>query len=175
MQVIMDVGRVAVNNAWQDEQHPLEISAGLILMRKREPTIMEALVISRTGDLEIPKGHVEGDETLLEAAQRELIEETGIMNPVVIGPKVGVTRYMVKSTREPHRGQIVPKEVHYFAAFLRNDDDHLNIGVREKQTKKLHWLSVSEWEMAKFRTTDQKTLVGNALKLAMKSIATKHC
>eukprot|EP01055_Gregarina_sp_Pseudo9_P002489 Gregarina_sp_Pseudo_9__2488@NODE_2768_length_879_cov_7_995238_g2533_i0_p1_GENE_NODE_2768_length_879_cov_7_995238_g2533_i0NODE_2768_length_879_cov_7_995238_g2533_i0_p1_ORF_typecomplete_len186_score25_26NUDIX/PF00293_28/9_7e13_NODE_2768_length_879_cov_7_995238_g2533_i027560 len=144
----------------------VEVSAGLILMRKRcNPGEHEALVICRSGDLELPKGHVEGQETLIETAQRELVEETGVLNDILIGPKVGVAKYMVRSTRAPYVGQMVPKEVHYFSAFLC-EGDALNLGAREIATKKLQWISPAEWELAKFRTNDQKIFVGDALRKA---------
>eukprot|EP01057_Protomagalhaensia_wolfi_P002310 Protomagalhaensia_wolfi_Nauph_80__2309@NODE_250_length_3057_cov_227_021537_g186_i0_p2_GENE_NODE_250_length_3057_cov_227_021537_g186_i0NODE_250_length_3057_cov_227_021537_g186_i0_p2_ORF_typecomplete_len204_score24_61NUDIX/PF00293_28/8_5e13_NODE_250_length_3057_cov_227_021537_g186_i06071218 len=151
----------------------LEVSSGFILMRQRQQTenpfplpftsTAEALLICRSGDLEIPKGHVEGTETLLETAQRELMEETGIMNNVLVGPEIGVARYMVRSTRPPYNGQVIPKEVHYFSAFLR-EGEQITFGAREQATKKLQWISMKEWEMAKFRTQEQKSFVGKALR-----------
>eukprot|EP01054_Gregarina_sp_Poly1_P002685 Gregarina_sp_Poly_1__2684@NODE_1738_length_3431_cov_979_474732_g1138_i0_p2_GENE_NODE_1738_length_3431_cov_979_474732_g1138_i0NODE_1738_length_3431_cov_979_474732_g1138_i0_p2_ORF_typecomplete_len186_score36_31NUDIX/PF00293_28/1_4e12_NODE_1738_length_3431_cov_979_474732_g1138_i06881245 len=147
-------------------QSALEVSAGVILMRHRscnEIGVHEALVICRTGDLELPKGHVEGEETLMETALRELVEETGVLNKILLGPKIGVAKYMVKSTRPPFAGQWIPKEVHYFSAFLPEGDE-LNLGTRETATKTLKWISQSEWEQAKFRSDDQRTFVGEALR-----------
>ena len=55
----------------------MEISAGVIVRDERgeEPVY---LCVRAYSNWDFPKGHVEGDETLLQAAMRELEEETSL-------------------------------------------------------------------------------------------------
>jgi ADP-ribose pyrophosphatase YjhB (NUDIX family) len=67
-----------------------EISAGIVLTKVEHGTKKVLLEIKDEGVLAIPKGHVENNETPLQAAVRELREETGIAfvpdtPPAVVG------------------------------------------------------------------------------------------
>lgn len=112
-----------------------EFSSGLCVLRKRRGSadqgkgnitekqgggmntvIWEALVIRREGDqfYEVAKGHLEHQESLQEAAERELREETGLLNRVKIGGPLLSEIYTVKTTELGR----VEKTVHYFEAEL---------------------------------------------------------
>lgn len=98
-----------------------EFSAGLCVTRCRCDPIkgsrIEALVIRRNDDAfyEIPKGHLEEGETLEQAAERELREETGFLNPVVVSKPILSEIYTVKAEDRSR----VEKTVHYFGARLQ--------------------------------------------------------
>ena len=55
-----------------------EISAGAITYTKQNDTILYLVIKDFHGNYGFPKGHLENEETLLEAAVREIKEETGI-------------------------------------------------------------------------------------------------
>lgn len=55
-----------------------EISAGAIVYTKHNEDILYLLIKDFHGNYGFPKGHLEKDETLAEAAIREVKEETGI-------------------------------------------------------------------------------------------------
>lgn len=56
-----------------------EISAGGIVYRETDKTIEVALIATRKGKIWcLPKGGIEGGETVKEAARREIREETGL-------------------------------------------------------------------------------------------------
>ena len=80
-----------------------EFSAGGVVVRAGEV----AVVIPREGVVALPKGHPDGDETLEQAATREVREETGL----VAEPrgKLGEVRYWYM-----FRGERVLKSVTFF-------------------------------------------------------------
>ena len=51
-----------------------EVSAGVVVFKND----LVLIIKHKNGHIDFPKGHVEGDETLEEAAIREVFEETGI-------------------------------------------------------------------------------------------------
>ena len=55
-----------------------EISAGAITYTKQNDTILYLLIKDFHGNFGFPKGHLENEETLFEAAVREIKEEAGI-------------------------------------------------------------------------------------------------
>lgn len=94
------------------------ISAGCYLLRKNNDKY-ELLVIHRTklqGEEKyvLPKGHVEGKETLEEAAKRETSEETGYCDIEIIEP-VATNDYLVSWNKDIH------KTDHYFLAILKSE------------------------------------------------------
>ena len=56
----------------------LEYSAGAFIYRKEGTKILMLLLINHSGDIALPKGHIESGETDAIAAKREILEETGI-------------------------------------------------------------------------------------------------
>ena len=57
---------------------PIEKSAGAIIFRKEEGKIYYLLLYYELRHWDFPKGHIEKEETIDEAARREIKEETGI-------------------------------------------------------------------------------------------------
>ena len=107
-------------------------SAGFILFRWAEPTDTElkreALMVQQHGQSwSFPKGHREGDETLLQCAFRELREETGIRGQLLVDSDSWTY------TRESIAGKKEMKEITLFYALpmteeqevgeLHSDDD----------------------------------------------------
>ena len=84
----------------------------------------------------VPKGHPEGDETLEQAAVREVFEETGIECEIIL--KLGAIEYEFSAGRK-----IIAKTVHHFlmrqiggSLTVENDPNHEAIEAR--------WVSVDE-------------------------------
>lgn len=88
------------------------LAAGGVLWRAADRAEgVEIAIIHRPkyDDWSLPKGKLEPGETLLEAAVREVWEETG--HDVAVGPNLGVITYL-KANR---KGQYQDKVVHFWA------------------------------------------------------------
>ena len=55
-----------------------EYSCGAVVFTRREDQILFVIVQEMAGAYSFPKGHMEGHETEMETAQREIFEETGL-------------------------------------------------------------------------------------------------
>jgi 8-oxo-dGTP pyrophosphatase MutT (NUDIX family) len=60
-----------------------EFSAGGVVVRRFQGRPFAAAVAPRQGVLALPKGHPDGDETMQQAATREVREETGLEGELV--------------------------------------------------------------------------------------------
>ncbi len=85
-----------------DFQH----SAGGLVVRNTEEVL---LISTQNGSRwQLPKGHVEGEETPEQTAVREIQEETGVTGRVL--EAIGMVEYDFKS----HHGRPIRKRVDYF-------------------------------------------------------------
>ena len=135
-----------------------EISAGLAVVRRNEHGQPEVLFIARKerredGKLpcELPKGHVEGEETLHEAAIRELTEESGA-HGVVVGEQIAVCKYMVRARgtgAPPGQEPKVEKTTTFFVATPTPDISIVDTD-REESTRVVLWLTLEEINGSKF-------------------------
>jgi 8-oxo-dGTP pyrophosphatase MutT (NUDIX family) len=93
---------------------PTDTSAGVLVFRDRpEDVRLWLTLLSRKGHWDFPKGHPEGDETLDEAARREVAEEAGLTSAdveFIEGFETTVSYVVAKQTRRFF------KTVHYFLA-----------------------------------------------------------
>ena len=63
----------------------LERSCGAVVYTLRSGLPRYVIVQERPGGYSFPKGHMEGDETELETARREILEETGLQPRFISG------------------------------------------------------------------------------------------
>jgi 8-oxo-dGTP pyrophosphatase MutT (NUDIX family) len=85
-----------------------EFSAGGVVVRQ-SPEGWDVAVITPRGKsvAALPKGHIDGDETPEAAAQREVLEETGLQGELV--EKLGEVKYMYR-----FGGTRIDKQVSFF-------------------------------------------------------------
>ncbi len=94
-------------------------SSGCYLIRLTSSGTHELLILHRKFDngreaYVIPKGHVEGEETLEEAAIREVYEETGYKN-------IHFLTYLGSRTYTPENMPEIEKTDNYYLATLTDD------------------------------------------------------
>lgn len=132
-----------------------EKSCGAIVYRKFHGNT-EILLIKHvnSGHWSFPKGHVEGDETEVETALREIKEETGI--DVIIDPsfRETVSYYPRKDTQ---------KSVVYFVAKAKNFD----FVPQEEEISQIKWVDIGHASTVLTYEND-KTIVNKA-KIAIRN------
>ncbi|MCO8124247.1 NUDIX domain-containing protein [Stieleria sp. TO1_6] len=90
---------------------PLRQAAGILLLTRQKP--VQFLLMRHTDRWDLPKGHCESGESMVETARRETEEETGISaDAITIDPDFRFElRYDVTYKRNP--GQVFEKQVLY--------------------------------------------------------------
>tara|TARA_B100000123_G_C25595456_1_gene368994 strand:- start:250 stop:660 length:411 start_codon:yes stop_codon:yes gene_type:complete len=90
----------------------MERSCGIILFHSDDFLLIQHSVkLGEKGHWDFPKGHIEGNETELETAKRELEEETGIREFKL------VDGFKEKISYSIHKGpKVIMKEVTFFLA-----------------------------------------------------------
>jgi phosphohistidine phosphatase SixA/8-oxo-dGTP pyrophosphatase MutT (NUDIX family) len=115
----------------RDEQDVI-LAAGAVVWRTGVNGEVEVVVIHRPqyDDWTLPKGKVEGSETLMACAYREVREETGLKTR--LGPYLGDTFYEVNG---------IPKVVRYWSALALSDDYK---SFDRSEVDRLEWLGIEE-------------------------------
>ncbi|MEJ5868346.1 NUDIX hydrolase [Pseudokineococcus sp. 5B2Z-1] len=119
-----------------------ETSAGGLVVREADGVAQVALIarVNRAGRLEwcLPKGHLEGEETPVEAAVREIAEETGIVGDPV--RPLGTIDYWFTA-----EGRRIHKTVHHF--LLRATGGRLGVeGDPDAEAVEAAWVPAPELE-----------------------------
>ncbi len=115
-----------------------EFSAGGVVVRDRSEVVV-IVPTRRAADgsrvLALPKGHVDPGETPVQAARREVREETGILAEPV--RELGQTRYWYR-----RGGRTIGKEVQFFLFEHSGGDtsDH------DDEVEEVRWVSIEDAE-----------------------------
>jgi 8-oxo-dGTP pyrophosphatase MutT (NUDIX family) len=114
-----------------------EFSAGGVVVRGEQVVVIVPTRRAADGSrvLALPKGHVDPGETAVQAAQREVREETGILAEPVC--ELGQTRYWYR-----RNGRTIGKEVSFFLFEHTGGDteDH------DDEVEDARWISLDEAE-----------------------------
>jgi 8-oxo-dGTP diphosphatase len=112
-----------------------EVSAGGVVVRDGHVVVIVPRRRAPDGSpvLALPKGHIDPGETALQAAQREVLEETGIVAEPL--RELGEARYWYRRD-----GQTIPKSVvFYLFAHVRGDiEDH------DDEVEEVRWIGLSD-------------------------------
>jgi ADP-ribose pyrophosphatase YjhB (NUDIX family) len=115
-------------------QPVVELSAGAALLRGSPPGAELLVMRVRSAGYELPKGHLEWDETPERAAARELREETGLISGPRAGELLGTLEYSFERDDGP-----VHKRVDYFL-FTPAGLGPLAFGEKPSGTRELLWV-----------------------------------
>ena len=112
-----------------------EISAGGVVLRGEQVVVIVPTRRAPDGSrvLALPKGHVDPGENTLQAAEREVREETGVSVELV--RELGEVRYWYR-----REGRTIPKSVtFYLFRYLSGDtDDH------DDEVEEARWIDLEE-------------------------------
>jgi 8-oxo-dGTP pyrophosphatase MutT (NUDIX family) len=114
-----------------------EFSAGGVVVRGEEMVVIVPTRRAADGSrvLALPKGHVDPGETPVQAAQREVREETGIVAEPV--RELGETRYWYRRA-----GRTIGKEVQFFL-FRHTGGD---ISEHDDEVEEVRWMAIEAAE-----------------------------
>ena len=111
-----------------------EFSAGGVVVREDEVVVIVPTRRAADGSrvLALPKGHVDPGETAVQAAEREVREETGILAEVV--SELGETRYWYR-----REGRTIGKSVLFYLFEHRGGD----IADHDDEVEEVRWIPLA--------------------------------
>jgi 8-oxo-dGTP pyrophosphatase MutT (NUDIX family) len=131
----------------------MEVSAGGVVVRDEEVVVIVPTRRASDGTrvLALPKGHIDPGETTLQAAEREVREETGIVAEPVC--ELGESRYWYRRD-----GQTIPKSVcFYLFSYVEGDlADH------DDEVEEARWISLAKAQRELTHAAERE-MVGRAL------------
>jgi 8-oxo-dGTP pyrophosphatase MutT (NUDIX family) len=114
---------------------PRERSAGGVVVRDGEVVVIVPTRRASDGSrvLALPKGHIDPGENALQAATREVREETGVVGEPVT--ELGETRYWYRRD-----GQTIPKSVSFYLfSYVEGDtEDH------DDEVEEARWIALQD-------------------------------
>jgi bis(5'-nucleosidyl)-tetraphosphatase len=152
------VKNAAVRDSRPKVRHQRHKSAGVIVYRRAGDQCFFLLVLSKLTKRalwEFPKGGVEKGETLVQAALRELSEETGILeNEVVLVPDFQRTEDYRFTAGDDGERTLIHKQVTYFLG----ETNKSAVTLSAKESSEFAWLSLED-ALKRVRYTKRKKLL----------------
>jgi|SRR5271154_2623878 len=138
---------------------PRELSAGGVVVRGDQVAVIVPTRRAADGSrvLALPKGHVDPGESPIEAAEREVREETGIVAEPVC--ELGESRYWYRRD-----GRTIGKTVtFYLFSYVEGDtEDH------DEEVEEARWIELSEAESALSHAAERDMVTRALARLAGK-------
>ena len=122
-----------------EQKIPVEICAGGVVMRYSQGEPLVLLILDPYNQWTLPKGHVEENESIEDAALREVQEETGLQ-AIILKEKIGVAEYTIQKGNKS-KNSTIQKIVHYF--LMETSDVRLSVEVKEA-IKDAKWYALQE-------------------------------
>jgi 8-oxo-dGTP pyrophosphatase MutT (NUDIX family) len=124
-----------------------ERSAGGVVVRGKEVVVIVPTRRASDGSrvLALPKGHIDPGENALQAATREVREETGIVGEPIT--ELGETRYWYRRD-----GQTIPKSVCFYLFFYveGSTDDH------DDEVEEARWIALQDAQSELSHTAERE-------------------
>ena len=121
---------------------PLRIGVGIILLNKKNKVFVGKRIDNQTNSWQMPQGGVDPNENFLQAAKRELEEETGIKNIKIIKEFDKWLEYdlpknlLGKIWKGKYRGQ---KQKWFIMKFLGKNEE-INIKTKNPEFSEWKWI-----------------------------------
>lgn len=139
-----------------------EFSSGGILIRSRGSIIKILLIKDLYGKWTWPKGKIDKGETSIDAAKREVKEETGLENIQMVS-KIGNVNYFYTRSKE-----LIFKTVHlYLFRFVGQE----TLSIQKEEIKDGRWFS-EEGALSKVAYKGAKELLNKAIKIYKRYMTT---
>jgi len=137
-----------------------EFSAGGIVIKKDEEGTRVLLIEDGYGHWTWPKGKIEKDETIADAATREIKEETGI-DAIETIKEIGASEYFYRRD-----GKLISKKVYVFLFKLLKDQE---LKIQTEEIRGGKWLTSDE-AMKRLDYKGAKETLEKAIKLFEKIV-----
>jgi len=130
-----------------------EVSAGGVVVREGEVAVIVPTRRAADGSrvLALPKGHMDPGETALQAAEREVGEETGV--DVVPVCELGKARYCYR-----RHGRTIAKSVTWFLFSYQAGD----IADHDEEVEEARWIGLKDAQTALTHAAERE-MIGRAL------------
>ena len=125
---------------------PLRIGVGIILLNKKNKVFVGKRIDNPKNFWQMPQGGVDKNENLLQAAKRELEEETGIKSVELVKELKEWLQYdlpknlLGKIWEGKYRGQ----NQKWFIMNFIGKDDEININTKNPEFLDWKWIAISE-------------------------------
>lgn len=88
-------------------------------------------------------GHMDGMDDLIYVAKKELMEETGVKNPILITDEI-MALDSITVNGHIKRGEYVSSHLHLNAAFLFECDENEELIVKEDENSGVRWIDIDK-------------------------------
>ena len=130
----------------EDKQLPLRVGVGIVLLNQENNVFVGKRIDNPSDSWQMPQGGIEKNENFLEAAKRELEEETGIKSVVLIKELDKWLEYdlpknlLGKIWNGQYRGQ---KQKWFIMRFIGNENE-INIKTKNPEFLEWKWINPSK-------------------------------
>tara|TARA_B100000989_G_scaffold296571_1_gene280095 strand:+ start:1014 stop:1493 length:480 start_codon:yes stop_codon:yes gene_type:complete len=148
---------------------PLRIGVGIILLNKDNKVFVARRLDNPDNFWQMPQGGVDGNENFLEAARRELEEETGVRNADLIKEMDGYQTYFLPKNLLGiiWKGKYKGQKQKWFCMRFNGNDSEINIKTKKPEFSEWKWVDVDEitnWVVG-FKTHVYKNLKSEVKKI----------
>lgn len=112
-----------------------DFSYGIVPIYKSNEGLIEVLIVKWVGYRWFPKWHIEKDETPVDTARREFMEEVWISEVIIDEENMFKDHYIFS-----HKKNVIDKFVWYFVGYVSNK----KVIIDRNELSDFRWLSVSK-------------------------------
>jgi putative (di)nucleoside polyphosphate hydrolase len=117
-----------------------------IMLANKEKKIFVGKRIDNRAAWQMPQGGVDQDENIVDAAKRELKEETGVSSIKIIKKSDKIYTYDLPDylLGKIWKGRFKGQEQTWFLAQFLGEDDEINLDQKNAEFKKWKWVNIDE-------------------------------